>query len=136
MKQWVLYAVFTLTAWGVWGFFSKLATNHSRPRQILLFQVAGALAFGLFVLSLERFRIQWSTGDFAWSFAAGFVNFVGFLCFFAAIGKGKVSTIITMTSLYPVVTIVLSLVFLHEKIKPREWIGITLALFAGWLLSA
>ena len=111
MKPWVLYALLTLLSWGVWGFFSKLASNQTRPRQILLFQAAGALAFALLVLTLERFRIQWSTGDFAWSFAGGFVNFVGFLVFFAAIEKGKVSTIITMTSLYPVVTIVLSAIF-------------------------
>jgi len=135
MRSWVVYAVLTLMAWGVWGFFSKLATNQTRPRQILVFQAAGALAFALVVLSLERFRIQGSGPDFAWSFAAGFVNFLGFLLFFAAIEKGKVSTIITMTSLYPVVTIVLSMAFLHEKITRREGIGIVLALFAGWLLA-
>ena len=135
MKQWLLYAVLTLIAWGVWGFFSKLATHGSRPRQILVFQAAGALAFALLVLTLERFHIQWSTGDFAWSFAGGFVNFVGFLVFFAAIEKGKVSTIITMTSLYPVVTIVLSTIFLHERITRREGLGIVLALVAGWLLA-
>jgi len=135
MKPWVLYAVLTLLSWGVWGFFSKLASNQTRPRQVLLFQAAGALAFALLVLTLERFRIQWSTGDFAWSFAGGFVNFVGFLVFFAAIEKGKVSTIITMTSLYPVVTIVLSTIFLHERITRREGLGIVLALVAGWLLA-
>jgi len=135
MKPWVLYAVLTLLSWGVWGFFSKLASNQTRPRQVLLFQAAGALAFALLVLTLERFRIQWSTGDFAWSFAGGFVNFVGFLVFFAAIEKGKVSTIITMTSLYPVVTIVLSTIFLHERITRREGLGIVLALIAGWLLA-
>jgi len=135
MKPWVLYALLTLLSWGVWGFFSKLASNQTRPRQILLFQAAGALAFALLVLTLERFRIQWSTGDFAWSFAGGFVNFVGFLVFFAAIEKGKVSTIITMTSLYPVVTIVLSTIFLHERITRREGLGIVLALIAGWLLA-
>ena len=135
MKPWVLYAVLTLLSWGVWGFFSKLASNQTRPRQVLLFQAAGALAFALLVLTLERFRIQWSTGDFAWSFAGGFVNFVGFLVFFAAIEMGKVSTIITMTSLYPVVTIVLSTIFLHERITRREGLGIVLALVAGWLLA-
>jgi transporter family protein len=136
MKPWVLYALLTLLSWGVWGFFSKLASNQTRPRQILLFQAAGALAFALLVLTLERFRIQWSTGDFAWSFAGGFVNFVGFLVFFAAIEKGKVSTIITMTSLYPVVTIVLSAIFLHERLTKREGIGVVLALIAGWLIAA
>ncbi len=68
-------------------------------------------------------------------FAAGFINFVGFLFFFAAIQKGKVSTIIALSSLYPVVTILLSVLLLREKISPREGLGIGLALVAGWLLA-
>ena len=135
MKPWILYACVTLVAWGVWGVFSKLASSYGRPRQTLLFQVAGVMAFGFIVLSMERFHIQWSARGFGWSAAAGFVNFVGFLTFFAAVEKGKVSTVIAMSSLYPVVTIVLSILFLHEKISTREGLGIACALLAGFLLA-
>jgi drug/metabolite transporter (DMT)-like permease len=41
-----------------------------------------------------------------------------------------------MTSLYPVVTIVLSAIFLHERLTKREGIGVVLALIAGWLIAA
>jgi len=135
MKPWVAYAAMTLVAWGMWGFCSKLASNHTRPRQTLLFQAVGIVAFALFVLALERFRIEWSPAGFGWAFAAGFINFVGFLTFFAAVEKGKVSTVITLSSLYPLVTIVLSAIFLHETISRREGLGIAFALIAGWLLS-
>jgi bacterial/archaeal transporter family protein len=135
MKPWMLYAGLTLLAWGVWGFFSKLASSHARPRQTLLFQAAGVMAFGFLVLLLERFRIEWSPQGFGWSAAAGFVNFMGFLAFFAAVEKGKVSTVIAMSSLYPVITIVLSMVFLHERISSREGLGIAFALLAGLLLA-
>jgi transporter family protein len=135
MKPWMLYAGLTVLAWGVWGFFSKLASTYARPRQTLLFQVAGVMAFGLVVLSMERFHIDWSPQGFGWSAAAGFVNFVGFLSFFAAVEKGKVSTVIAMSSLYPVITIVLSVLFLQEKISSREGLGIACALLAGFLLA-
>jgi transporter family protein len=135
MKPWLLYAGATLVAWGVWGFFSKLASNFARPRQTLLFQAVGVLTFGLVVLSLERFHIEWSPQGFGWSAAAGFVNFVGFLAFFAAVEKGKVSTVIAMSSLYPVVTILLSILLLDEKISSREGLGIACALLAGFLLA-
>jgi len=135
MKPWILYAGMTLLAWGVWGVFSKLASNYTRPRQTLLFQVVGVVAFGLVVLSMERFHIEWSPQGFAWSAGAGFVNFVGFLAFFAAVEKGKVSTVIAMSSLYPVVTIALSVLFLHEKITTREGLGVACALLAGFLLA-
>ena len=135
MKPWVLYAAFTVLAWGVWGFCSKLASNHTRPRQTLLFQAIGVMGFALVVLMIERFRVEWSPAGFGWSFAAGFVNFVGFLAFFAAVEKGKVSTVISLSSLYPVITIMLSILFLHEKMSRREGLGITFALVAGYLLA-
>jgi drug/metabolite transporter (DMT)-like permease len=40
-----------------------------------------------------------------------------------------------MSSLYPVITIVLSVLFLQEKISPREGLGIACALLAGFLLA-
>ena len=135
MKPWVLYSFLTLLCWGLWGVFSKLASNYSRPRQTLLFQAVGVVVFAVMVLFMERFQIQRSPIGFGWSLAAGFINFAGFLAFFAAIEKGKVSTIIALSSLYPVVTILLSILLLHEKITRREGLGIALALTAGWLLA-
>ena len=135
MKPWLFYSLMTLLCWGLWGLFSKLASNYARPRQTLLFQAVGVIAFALLVLLIEQFQIQRTAAGFGWSFAAGFVNFVGFLAFFAAVQKGKVSTVISLSSLYPVVTIALSLLLLHEKITKREGLGIAFALVAGWLLA-
>jgi transporter family protein len=135
MKPWFLYSMATLLCWGLWGVFSKLASNYSRPRQTLLFQAVGVMAFALVVLFIEQFQIQRTVAGFGWSFAAGFVNFVGFLAFFAAVQKGKVSTVISLSSLYPVVTIAISILVLREKITWREGLGIAFALTAGWLLA-
>ncbi len=135
MKPWIAYAAFTVVAWGVWGFCSKLASNYTRPRQTLLFQAIGVVGFALVVFALEHFKVEWSPAGFGWSFAAGFVNFIGFLAFFAAVEKGKVSTVISLSSLYPVITIALSVLFLHERITRREGLGIGFALLAGWLLA-
>lgn len=135
MKPWLLYSFLTLLCWGLWGVFSKLASNYSRPRQTLLFQAVGVIAFAVMVLAIEQFQVQRTAAGFGWSFAAGFVNFVGFLAFFAAVQKGKVATVISLSSLYPVITIALSVLLLHEKITKREGLGIALALTAGWLLA-
>ncbi len=135
MKPWFFFSLLTLLSWGLWGVCSKLASNYTRPKQTLLFQAVGVVAFALLVLILERFQIQRTPIGFGWSFAAGFINFVGFLFFFWAIEKGKVSTVIALSSLYPVVTILLSILLLHEKITIREGAGIVLALAAGFLLA-
>lgn len=135
MKSWYLYSLLTVLMWGVWGVFSKFASANSKPRQILIFQSVGVLAFALVVLMIERFRIEWSVPGFSWSVAAGFFTFIGFLTFFAALEQGKASTVVTLSALYPVVTILLSVIFLREKISLREGAGIVLALIASVLLA-
>jgi transporter family protein len=136
MKPWLIYSILTVICWGLWGVFSGLASNYTRPRQTLIFQAVGVVAVGLVVLTMERFQIQHTAVGFWWSVAGGAVNFIGFLFFFAAVEKGKVSTVISLSSLYPVVTIALSIAFLHDKLSKREGLGIAFALTAGWLLSA
>ena len=61
LKTWYLYSVLTVVTWGLWGVFSKLASNYSKPKQALsLFQTAGVLAFAVVVLFLEKFHFEWS----------------------------------------------------------------------------
>jgi transporter family protein len=136
MKPWLLYSLLTILCWGLWGLFSGLASNYTRPRQTLLFQAVGVVVVALVVFSMESFQVQRTAPGFWWSVAAGAANFIGFLAFFAAVEKGKVSTVISLSSLYPVITIALSLLFLHDKITKREGLGVAFALTAGWLLSA
>lgn len=135
MKTWFLYALLTVLTWGLWGFFGKIASNYVKPRQALLFQTVGVLVFALLVLTLENFRIEWHAAGFTWAAVAGFFAYVGFLTFFAALGQGATSTVVTLSALYPLVTILLSVTFLHEKLTPREGVGIVLALIAGVLLA-
>jgi len=135
MKVWYVYALMTVVLWGIWGVFSKLAGEHSRPRQVLLFQSVGVLAFALVVLAIEKFKIEPSLPGFGWSFSAGFFTFIGFLTFFAALDQGKASTVVTLSALYPVVTILLSIAFLHEKLTMRQVAGIAFALVASVMLA-
>jgi hypothetical protein len=81
VKTWVVYAALTVISWGVWGVFSKVASAHSKPRQVLIFQSVGVLAFGLVVLAVEKFNIEWSATAFSWAAAGGFLVFIGFLTF-------------------------------------------------------
>ncbi len=136
MKIWYFYAVMTVVTWGLWGVFSKLASNYTKPRQALLFQTVGVIAFALLVLVLENFKIEWNFAGFSWAALGGFFAFVGFLTFFAALEKGSVSTVVTLSALYPLVTILISIAFLHERLTTRQGAGIALALVASALLAS
>ena len=135
MKVWYLYAVLTVVTWGLWGVCSKIAATYAKPRQALLFQTVGIVAFALLVFALEKFKIEWNAAGFGWAALGGFLAFVGFLTFFAALDQGKASTVVTLSALYPLVTILMSIAFLHEKLSMRQGIGIVAALIASVLLS-
>lgn len=135
MKVWYVYTALTVLTWGLWGIFSKLAANYAKPKQALLFQTVGVLAFAIVVLFMEKFHFEWSAAGFGWAALGGFFAFVGFLTFFAALDQGKASTVVTLSALYPLVTIVLSIAFLHERLTMRQGIGIVLALLASALLA-
>jgi bacterial/archaeal transporter family protein len=136
LKIWYFYAVMTVVTWGLWGVFSKLASNYTKPRQALLFQTVGVIVFALLVLVLENFKIEWNLAGFSWAALGGFFAFVGFLSFFAALEKGSASTVVTLSALYPLVTILISIAFLHERLTTRQGVGIALALVASALLAS
>jgi transporter family protein len=69
------------------------------------------------------------------SVVAGLLGSFGGLCFVHSVSKGKASVVITMTALYPLVTIILSSLFLREAITVKQGIGIVLALLAMLLLA-
>jgi len=135
MKSWYMYAILTMVVWGLWGICSKLASNYSKPKQALIFQSVGVIAFTIVVLFMERFHIEWSLPGFNWAAAGGFFAFVGFLTFFAALEKGNASTVITLSALYPLVTIILSIIFLHERLNRTQGVGVAFALLASVLLG-
>ena len=135
MNSWQLFTVLTLLMWGIWGFASKLAANAVPPKTALLYQCVGILAFTLVILVIERFHVSWNKAGFGWAFVAGFFVFIGFLTYFAALEKGPVSVVAVVTSLYPLLTILLSLVFLHERLNLRQGVGIVLAIVAAIILS-
>lgn len=66
---------------------------------------------------------------------AGISGGAGVVFFYFAMREGKASVVVTLTALYPLVTIVLSYLILKEHITLKQTIGIFLAIIAMALLS-
>jgi uncharacterized membrane protein len=67
--------------------------------------------------------------------AVGLLGAGGQLFLFQALRQGPAYIVFPIISLYPVLTIFLSLMFLKERTYLRQWIGIILALIAMFFLS-
>jgi transporter family protein len=136
MGQWLPAALLALFSFGLWGFFSKLALVYVDSKSALVFQTAGVLIIGIITLSLIHFKPATDIKGISFGLLTGLAYGVGCLCYLIAADKGKIVTVVTLTALYPLVTILLSYLILHETINLKQFSGIILALVAIFLLSS
>lgn len=139
-KKMEIYAYFILIllAWGLWGFFGKYALKFISPVSLILFETIGAIIVQLFVLlflfySKQKFNV--STTGISIAMLVAFFGVIGTILFFFTLSKTKASILVPLTALYPVITIILSFIFLKEKVTLIQGIGIVLAIIASVLLS-
>ena len=92
--------------------------------------VVGGILFAFF-----RTPITWNFPGVLAAAAAGLAGGFALFFFFKALATGPASMIVPFTSLYPVLTVILSVFFLHESLTARHLAGIILATLAVWLLS-
>src|SRR3989339_1412317 len=127
MNGWLLPAMCTLVLWGIWGFLPKLTTMYMNPMSAVVFEVVGGMVVAVSVLFVLGFRPELDARGVGYAALTGVVGLLGALGYLIAVKRGKVSVVVTMTALYPVISILLAHFILHETITPKEWVAIALA---------
>ena len=135
MPQWFVFALISMILYGVWGFFSKLATSTLKPTNAYVYQLLGILLAGVVMTFLVKFQPAGKPVGIAFALATGVVATVAAYFFFSAIAQGRSTVVVTVSALYPLVTLLLSYFFLHETLSLKQVLGIGLALVAIFLLS-
>lgn len=136
MPTWLLFAVVALVFWGLTGITQKLSTNRiSSQLSFLWFAWAMvAISAGLAIAVPIHWRL--TPGILALSIAGGILNGLGALTSFSALESGgKASVVISLISLYPLLTVAVAVAFLHERITPMQGVGAVCAIAAAILLS-
>jgi transporter family protein len=130
------FAAVALVFWGITGVTQKLATNRiSSTLSFVWFAYAILAISAILAVSVP---IQWHlrTGIAVAAIAGGVLNGLGALTSFTALESGgKASVVISLISLYPLVTVFLAVALLHERVTPTQGFGVVLAIAAAILLS-
>ncbi|MBI2659318.1 DMT family transporter [Candidatus Woesearchaeota archaeon] len=138
-KKMEIYAYFILIllAWGLWGFMGKYALKFINPVSLILWEAVGSVALYLIVavIFFLNFKFESNPAGITAAFFTALFGVFGIVIFFFALSKTKASILVPLTALYPVVTIILSLIFLKEKVTLVQSIGIVFAVIASVLLS-
>lgn len=134
-SPWFPAAIVALFSFGIWGFATKLAINHVDVKSAMFYQAIGISIIGIYALSLIAFKPALDIKGISFGIMSGLAAGIGSLFYLLAADKCKVSTVVTLTGLYPLITIFLAYVILHEGINFRQGAGIITALLAIYLLS-
>lgn len=137
MKAWQGWTFLAVACWGVWAVIPKFIGESLSAVQQQALSTLGALP-----VILELARREWRAGQkSAWTglliaFLAGiFTNFGNITYFGLMNSDANVLTVLPLTALYPVVTIVLGLLFLRERLNPFQKIGVILSFVAIYLFN-
>jgi transporter family protein len=135
VSSWLALSLVSLGLWGMWGFFSKVATQALGPQVAYLIGIFGYLPVFAILLYETGGKVPWQPWSWGIALAAGMSTGFGLFFFFRALHHGAASVVVPLTSLYPVVTVLLSWLFLRENPSARQLTGLILAMAAVWLLS-
>lgn len=131
----MLSALLAMIFYGVWAFFPKLAVSYMSPQSALVYVVAGAALVGVVVLVLIKFHIEHHPKGIVYALLTGIAGMTGTFFFFSAAQSGKIAIVVGVTALYPLITVLLAVIFLHEPLTRKQIIGLLLAGGAIFLLS-
>lgn len=133
--NWLTATFFSLFSFGVWGLFTKLTVNHIDSKSALIYQTIGVGIVGLLTLTLVNFKPATDAKGLGYAVLTGAAYGIGCLFYFVAASKGKIISVVTLTALYPLITIVLAYWLLKENISVKQCAGVILALSSIILLS-
>ena len=136
IKPWLVYSIITTVFWGAWGAVMEFPQKWGFPET--LGYAVWALTMvpcALVALKIIDWKLERDLKSIFLGSLVGFLGAGGQLILFMALKEGPAYIIFPVISLSPVLTIMISVPVLREKVRFRGWVGIVSALIAILLLS-
>ena len=137
MPRWLLWTAAAVVSWGVWAVLAKVIGDGLTGAQSQMLSTVGMVPVILILARSKDLTIR-SGGRRGTYFAvvAGIVSGLGNVPYYDLFGRGgNAATAVSLTALYPIVTILLAAVFLAERVNRIQGVGLILALVAIYLFN-
>src|ERR1043166_279580 len=137
MSPWLIWTVVALASWGIWAVLSKLLGEAITPEQSQALSTLGLLPILLQLgLSKTASLRGVSLRGSVLALLGGIVTCLGNIAYYAALARGeKVATVVSLTALYPLVTVLLAMSLLREKLNAMQVLGVMISVVAIWLFN-
>ncbi|HEX7411661.1 MAG TPA: DMT family transporter [Bacteroidales bacterium] len=135
-RTWLSYAIITTIFWGVWGALIEVPEKAGFPATLgYIVWALTMIPCALVALYIVKWKIETDKRSIFLGSAVGLLGAGGQLLLFQALREGPAYIIFPFISLYPTLTIILSVMILKEKTSFLKWIGIGTAIVAIFFLS-
>jgi transporter family protein len=136
MKLPLLFLVIlTILFWGLWGFFGKIATGRIGLQVLLWSELTLFPSLILYLIFTKQLLpLKFDHLGITMALSTGLAVGLGSIFYYLLLSSQPASIAVTLTALYPAVTIILALFFLKETFTLSHTVGVLLALIAIYLL--
>lgn len=132
-----LVALAIFVSWGVGSFLAKLAADKIGVKSVfwdLIGYFIAIFIYSLFFLKLKNI-LEGEKVGVVLAILAGAIGALGAVGFYFLLTRAEASRVVPLTSLYPGITALLAILFLHESITSVKLLGIAFSLIAIYFLS-
>ncbi len=126
--KWFWYSVLTIIGWSGWAILLKIGSTEIPSRPALFLQTAGMAPLALVLFLTGSVKGAHNKKGIIYSLMNGVITGAGILFLLAAYRQGgNTSVVAVTTSLYPLVTFLLAVPLLREKLTKSQALGVLLA---------
>lgn len=134
--KWFWYSVLCIISWGGWTMFGKVASRDIPASTLQFLFPFGCLPVVVPLLFSHHFRSEKNWKGILCGIGNGILAGIGSLALFAAYRTGgNTAVITTVTAMYPLVTVVLAVLVLREKVTYLQILGLLFAAAAFVIFS-
>ena len=135
-RRWLPFAALTAGSWGIWGALIELPEKAGFPATLgYAVWALTMLPCALVALWIAGWRWDHDARSVLLGLTAGLLGAGGQLILFEALRAGPAYLVFPIVSLYPLMTVLLSLWLLKERASRRAWAGVVLSFPAIAMLA-
>lgn len=130
IPPWLIWSGVAVVCWGAWAFLPRLIGESLTPAQSQALSTIGLIPVMAWLLGTRNGRRTVpSRRGCGIAFAAGLASCAGNVAYYRTLNLGgTAASVVSVTALYPLVTVFLAMLFLRERLNWIQWAGILLSL--------
>lgn len=135
MKSWILPSFLSLMLYGCWGFLGAKASQFANAKTVFIISCTGSMMVAIMMGTFASSRIELSLHGVFFGLLTGLSTGLGTFMFMNALQRGPAIPIVMITALYPMVTVLLTFLFLNQSMTIKQICGVVFSMVAIYFLT-